>query len=567
MSPLGAILLAKLRITGHSVAAVRHESKLKVALVGTSVLVLWLAAFAVARGGLQALDRFGTDLLGGADLSLVELLIPRVLSVFALLLFVLLIFSNALLTHATLYRSREALLLLASPLSFRTLFLARFVEIVIFSSWSTAYLGSPVVLAYGLVRHAAWQFYPVTVLLFVPFVVIPAALGAIIAMLAVRVLPRVSRYALVAAVAATAVAAFLFFRAQLADPHFRETADLSAALRLTAQADSPFLPSFWLTGGMVAGAHAAVGEAVYDVALLLANALFLTWLAGETAQRIFHSGWSDLTGGERRARPRAGRGHGDTLAWLLSPLPLQARWLTAKDIRLFSRDPAQWSQFAIFFGMLLLYVANMRAGARGFSTAFWQNWITLLNTVAALLVLATLTTRFVFPLLSLEGRRFWILGQAPLARRQLALQKFWLSVAFSAAITVGLTVLSGLRLRLPAVPFAFSVFTVCAASVALSGLAVGLGCLYPNFAEESPSRIVSGLGGTLTFILSAAYVVLVAGMETVVLHWGRSGHHFSGAGSYPWVVAGGVLFTLSVTAVTTLLPLRLGVRNLERLEV
>ena len=29
MSPLGAILLAKLRITGHSIAAVRDESKLK----------------------------------------------------------------------------------------------------------------------------------------------------------------------------------------------------------------------------------------------------------------------------------------------------------------------------------------------------------------------------------------------------------------------------------------------------------------------------------------------------------------------------------------------------------
>lgn len=567
MSPFGAILIAKLRITGHSVASVRRESKLKVALVATSVVVLWVGAFALAKFSLQALDRFGSDLLGGADLSLVELLIPRVLSIFALVLFVLLVFSNALLTHATLYRSREMLPLLASPLSFRTLFLARFVEIVTFSSWSTAYLGSPLVLAYGLVRHAAWPFYPVAVLLFVPFVVVPAALGAIIAMLAVRALPRMPRSTLVTAAVLALVVVLAFFRSQLADPRFRETADLSTALRLTAQADSPFLPSFWLTSGLVAGTRGEVGEAAYCLALLAANALFFAWLAAESAQRVFHHGWSDLAGGGRRVRRRVPRGRSDTLARLLAPLPAQARWLTVKDIRLFARDPAQWSQFAIFFGMLLLYVANMRGGARGFSTAFWQSWITLLNTVAALLVLATLTTRFVFPLLSLEGRRFWILGQAPLARRQLVLQKFWLSVAFSSAITLGLALLSGWRLNLPLVPFAFSVFTVCSASVALSGLAVGLGCLYPNLAEENPSRIVSGLGGTLTFILSAVYVVLVAGVETAVLHWSRSGHHLGGAGGRAWVVAGGALFTLGVTAVTTVLPLRLGVRNLERLEV
>jgi ABC-2 type transport system permease protein len=567
MSPFGAILVAKVRITRHFVASVRRESKLKVGLVATSVVALWVGAFALAKFSLEALDRFGTSLLGGADLSLVELLIPRVLSIFALLLFVLLVFSNTLLTHATLYRSRDVLPLLASPLSLRTLFLARFVEIVTFSSWSTAYLGSPLVLAYGLVRHAAWPFYPVAVLFFVPFVVVPAALGAIIAMLAVRTLPRMPRSALVAVAAVALVAVLAFFHSQLADPRFRETADFSNALRLTAQADSPFLPSSWLTSGLVAGARGEIGGAAYWLALLAANALFFAWLAAEIAQLVFHRGWSDLAGGGTGLRWRAPRGRSDTLPRLLAPLPAQARWLTVKDIRLFVRDPAQWSQFAIFFGMLLLYIANMRGSARGFSTALWQSWITMLNTVAALLVLATLTTRFVFPLLSLEGRRFWILGQAPIARRQLVLQKFWLSVAFSATITLGLALLSGWRLNLPLVPFAFSVFTVCSASVALSGLAVGLGCLYPNLAEDNPSRIVSGLGGTLTFILSTVYVVLVAGVETAVLHWSRSGHLLGGAGGHAWVIAGGGLLTLGVTAVMTLVPLRLGVRNLERLEV
>ena len=78
---------------------------------------------------------------------------------------------------------------------------------------------------------------------------------------------------------------------------------------------------------------------------------------------------------------------------------------------------------------------------------------------------------------------------------------------------------------------------------------------------------MSGLGGTLTFILSAVYVVLAAGGETVVLNWHRIGVSFGEARAYPWTVAVVVACTLAITALTTLLPLALGAQSLENLEV
>ena len=41
----------------------------------------------------------------------------------------------------------------------------------------------------------------------------------------------------------------------------------------------------------------------------------------------------------------------------------------------------------------------------------------------------------------------------------------------------------------------------------LTGLAVGLGALCPNFKEDNPSKIVSGFGGTLCLVLSFVYIV------------------------------------------------------------
>jgi ABC-2 type transport system permease protein len=234
----------------------------------------------------------------------------------------------------------------------------------------------------------------------------------------------------------------------------------------------------------------------------------------------------------------------------------------------FLRDPAQWSQFLVFFGVLAVYVATMRTGPRGLPTAFWQNWITLLNTLACLLVLATLTTRFVFPLISLEGRRFWLLGPAPVTIRAIVVQKFVLSTVASAAVTVALALLSGFRLGLTPVPMLATLATVAAASVALSGLAVGLGSLYPDFGSDDPARIVSGLGGTLTFIASLAYVLAMAAAQTAVLR----AHHLAGrtpalATLEPRVVLAAAAFVVALTAVATVLPLRAGIRHLERSEL
>ena len=59
----------------------------------------------------------------------------------------------------------------------------------------------------------------------------------------------------------------------------------------------------------------------------------------------------------------------------------------------------------------------------------FQNFISLLNFCAVALLLCTYTGRFVYPLLSLEGRKFWILGLLPLDREQLLWGKFVFATA------------------------------------------------------------------------------------------------------------------------------------------
>ena len=128
-------------------------------------------------------------------------------------------------------------------------------------------------------------------------------------------------------------------------------------------------------------------------------------------------------------------------------LPHPIRLLILKDLRTFLRDPAQWSQFLIFFGLLAFYFLNIPRLGYGVQSPYWRNLVSFLNLSVTALILSTFTSRFIFPLLSLEGRNFWVLGLLPLRREQILWGKFAFSAGISLVATEFLVILSDLMLR------------------------------------------------------------------------------------------------------------------------
>lgn len=562
MNPVRAMLAAKLRMAWHWVASVRTESRLKVAFVGTSAVALWALAFLFSWGVLEFLERSAGQLFGVAEQGLMDIVLTRLLSTGTLAVFALLTMSNLLVSFATIYRAREVAYLVQAPLSVGQFFLGRFFECIWLSSWALLFVGSPILLAYGGQRGVPFGFYLAVVLFFPVFVLVPAALGAIASTLLVRALAGRSPKIALGALAALALVAI--YRARGGLPDFEGVQSMSAIADILGRADHALLPSSWVTRGLLASATGDLGAATFYWLVTAANGLFFAWIALRLAERWFYRGWTALgAADDQRAPSRGGLlGRIDDLLGLLRP---PDRALVAKDIRLFWRDPAQWSQFLIFFGLMTLYVANMRSDGGMLADPRFRSWIAVLNMAASMLVLATLTTRFVFPLISLEGRRFWILGLAPLSLRRLVAQKFLLSVTTCSVFTVGIALLTAWRLDLSAFEFGVTVGGVVAAILALSGLAVGLGALYPNFREDNPSRIISGLGGTLNFILSLAFVALMVAVQAFLVGWQRvSQGSGDGPEHLPMLLA--VCLAVVATLMTTWIPLRLGLRNLQQID-
>lgn len=566
MSQVSTILWAKRRMARHSIASIRSESKLKIIVVFSAAILLWWGVFKALAIGFEylQLEAFA-DVARAGEVSLADLLMARLLSVFAFALFFMLIFSNILVTFSTLYKAREVQYLFQAPIPVSKLYLTRLMECISMSSWASAYLGSPLILAYGISTDAHPGYYAVAILYYVPFVTIPAAIGSICTILLVRIFPKLPRFVLVGLSIFVIIVFFINIRDTFNTQRLAEDTVMGSILTATQQTQSSLLPSAWASQGILSASQNRFGEAGYNFLLILSNALMLTLVASWLAKNLFATGFSALLGSEY-ARPRPlGKGILGRLEQYFPPIRNPYRALIIKDIKLFWRDPVQWTQFVIFFGIMAVYIANISNSSMEMQTPWYRAWIASLNTAASTLVLASLTSRFVYPLVSLEGFRFWILGLAPLTRKQLIWQKYWLAVCTTTPFTVGLTILTALSLEVTNLQFIVSIYSILLANLALAGLAVGLGALYPNFQEDNPSRIVSGMGGTLNFLLSVGYISLIAITQTQVLLWyavteGNVGSEFWQA--LVWIV----FFTTFISLMAALIPMHLGLKNLNRTE-
>ena len=540
----------------------RRHSRLKIAFIAVSAGLIWIGIFFAAYEGLTFMDR--ADYSGTVKAVVVDFM----LSSFFLALLVLLTFSNAVIAYGSLFRSRETAFLVSSPLAPGPLFAYRLTEGILFSSWAFLFLGLPMILAIGINLRAPWVYYPGALVFFGVFTVIPAVAGGLIALVVARYVTASPKRLLTLLLALAALLFGYWALTMTQDLRFGAAksvdvwvSDVLGKLSFTQNA---FLPSYWVASGVISLTRDDLGKAGYYFELVLANAAFLGLIGWAVAVRAYLPGYHISQSATRRRRLYADNAFDRLLMKLMFGVPRPVRLLVVKDAKCFRRDVAQWSQVSIFFGLLAVYLLNIRRFQYDRTPDVMRNLVSFLNLGATTLTLSTFTTRFIFPLLSLEGRNFWTLGLLPLERRRILQGKFIFSFGGSLAISETLMVLSDYMLRTPlsmAVLHMYVVFVVCAG---LSGLAVGLGALYPNLKEENPSKIVSGFGGSLNLMISMFYLVIVIGLFAVPCHIAYLGFMSGWVLRSYLLIATGLSIILGTCAVV--IPLKLGARAFERLE-
>ena len=562
-SPLLLLLRTNAIHSWRRLLAVREQSRLLTAIISAFVLGYLVLAFELFYHGMEFMAKFP---------GLGAVLTERLLYTLFAFLFALLLLSNLIIAYTNLFRNRETAFLLTLPVSNQTIFNWKFIESTMLASWAFLFLIAPLLAAFGMVRDLPWHFYPMTVLLIGLFIVLPGVFGAALAIGIGRHLDRKSFQIslLVVAVVLLAFVAF-WWKSNPVDDDLLDKRTLEALDRLLAKTRFtmfPFLPSYWLSGAVLQWAEGIPRHALFFAAVLLSHTLFFGSIAFTRFGNLFYGtasavqsrapGGFKFTFGRKLVRNSAAPGLLEKIFAKIFWLPPDTRALAVKDIRMFWRDTTQWGQSVMFFGLLGAYIINLRNFTHQLTSPFWIHAVAFLNLGACAFNLASVTTRFVFPQFSLEGRRMWIVGMSPMGLARVVMTKYWLASAASLAVTLGLVTLSCYLLQMPWDDVAFFGAVVTVMTFALNGLAVGLGILYPNVRETNPNKIVSGFGGTLCFVLSSIYII--ASLALLVL--GGGGYH----GHSDWVIASIAGFIL-LSALIGWLPMKLGLKQLKDFEV
>ena len=450
-----------------------------------------------------------------------DMLADRVIYLIFFCFFLMLTFSAGVASYIALFRSKETSWMLTLPLTHRVICLWKCMEAALFSSWGLIFISAPLFIAFAQHRGVGFSFYFKTLTSLVPFVIIVSGLAVSVMLIMVRWVKR--SQLIFSAIAIVLFVGFSMLKSFTEDKELTEKSGLNTALtfqlvlRHTDISTAPLLPSVWLAKSTIDWSRPwRQGNDPLNVALLYSNAMIILLITSWLARRYFFEARNRslqhvaISAARHRMRLKTSAlTPGSSSRFNLPSSPLLA--LSLKDIRTFVREPGQWLQFLIIFGLLALYSLSLRHMEYDRSNAQEAHLFAFLNLTVCALALSTLTTRFVFPQFSLEGRRFWILAMSPLHLPRIIFQKFLLSTLFTGTTTFIILLISGHMLKLPASDTAFFSTAILLLSIGLNAIAVGFGTIFPNMKETNSAKIVSGFGGTLCLITSFVYVALFIG--------------------------------------------------------
>jgi ABC-2 type transport system permease protein len=555
------------RLLRNHVASWLRHSRLRLGMIFVFSVLFWFLLFGLFFEGFFFV---------GKHLPVGNELIGVLMSLFFMSLLVMLVFSTGLILFSSLFKSSEAAFLLVTPARPDHVFAYKFQEAMGFSSWGFLLLGSPMMTAYGINRLAPWWFYLLFVAYFVAFIVIPGATGALATLLVVNYFPR--RRKQVAALAGLAVLlgitwwAVRLMRTTGGDALTESWLDgMLARLRFSR---GPLWPSQWMSEGLIAAAGGDWQTASFYLMVLAANAAFLYVVVTFAAHRLFRRAYSNSLTGQATRLPQSWYWIDRIFDRVFFFTDRSIRLLVLKDIRTFRRDPVQWSQFLIFFGLLALYFVNIRRLSYDLHSPYWRNLVSFLNLTVTALILSTFTTRFIFPMVSLEGRKFWILGLLPLHREQILWGKFGFAAGGAMISSELLVVLSDLMLRLNWGMVLLHMITVLILCMGLAGISVGLGAKLPNLREDDPSKIAAGFGGTLNLVVSMLFIFLIVVLLALPCHLYFAGLESQRRGvpmltelQFQSWMGVSIAASVAIGYAATVVPLRIGARAFRELEV
>lgn len=437
---------------------------------------------------------------------------------------------NIIVSYSTLYRSSEVGYLLTKPVSYTSVFVLKFLDNFLYSSTTLFLVAFMVVCGYGSFFHYPWYFYPfVLLMVLVPFMFLSASIAVLVLMAIMKLAGRIG-FRKVMSLLFVLYFGIVFFYFHSFNPislveqvnrHYPMVLDTDLAGLKPAFLG--YLPNQWVSGFLYETALGNVWAGLRNVGLLLCLTALIFLGVLIVARKFYYRSWLvSLQVQAASSVPYSSdvkRFFDFRSNSMLTP---QLETILKKEYFQFIREPSQWIHFLVMVVLTSVFVAAVgKLNLRLRVTEIQLLTYLVLFSFGGFLT-SSIALRFVFPMVSLEGKSFWLLLSSPIDRRKVYALKFFLGlivVFILALFVVVATNIPFVRLS-PSRPLLLyaGIFTTFWISLTMVSMNLGLGGYFANYAEKNPIRLASSQGATLTFLGTLLYLVAIVALLILPLN-------------------------------------------------
>ncbi|MGB3341377.1 MAG: hypothetical protein WBB37_07845 [bacterium] len=547
MHDLSIILRTRLRIIAKSITSMHAIEFISfIFVIGCFLFGSYFVFFRIF-GYLTTVEEIGFALM------------DRIIEMVFFIFLTMLLFSNVITSFSTFYNNKELDFLFSLPVQPTSIYLGKLFENCLYASWATMVLALPLITAYGVQSHAPFLYYPISLASIFIYMIIPATLASLLIFVIFRLFPKLSsRDVIILSLALITGLTYLYVRTN--NPELLkvfETESEQELLRFAADLTTiggTYIPSTWLSN-ILRGMSGRSDQGFLYFALLVSTSMSMSIIAYIAAKGLYAKSWATI--GEHDTRRKQKK------SVLHTYKHSQTRTFLFKDMLVFVREPIQWVQLSIFVILLVVYIFSLKRTPLYFTFPIWRTIVSFLNFAFVTFVLSTLGVRFIFPAMSLERAGIWFICSSPLSLKKIMKIKYYTNLIMAIIIMEGLIILSNLFIKTD--PRMYILMPVIALFVAASLVSInlGLGARFPQFNETNPSRIAAGIGGIIAALASIAYVgISLIILATPAYHYIRNEYY--GQSVNQFMIAGSLLGFFIINAIAITLPLRIGLKSLEK---
>lgn len=506
------------------------------------------------------------------DLEFADLILKIFLDYAFAMIFIFIIFSGIATSFYILYLSKDLELLLSFPISYRTVFTYKFIEILISNSYLFFITIFPFLIAYGITSKIPLAYYPIMLIVFISILSVPTGIGVLIGMISARYInPGKAKEMLAVIGGLFGITIFIssqitsrFVESKIPELKSMEIENIKQYILATFDKQFlRFLPSTWGSDAIYSFHNGNYASFNLNFILLIFTSTLLVLLCIALSQKLYYSGWS-ASGQVISRKKRPDDRIITSVNGFVAPIFSRINYILVKDFKILFRTPARLMQIFIPLAMFgfILYFLILKENNSNENINFFIGIDTISFLLFPLIIAGMVNLNVSENNIGREELNFWIIKTSPILTKKL----IQIKIIFSSIISMLCGFIGIIIFYFLFKPGLLYLFLGLALLVLFSWgssiIGTSVGAFFPVFKPSQSSKSnISFLGSLITIIFFFVYLLVFSSIVAGVLYIGV---YFSWSNLFLFPII--TLLELIITIVLYYVLTKLSSNKLNRLE-